>query len=123
MSKLSDELTNDPLTLGYSTMTNLEVADSLNTVNRTLGRKSLSGSELFGYTDAAEYTALTDIKKDQWLGLCGINTVTSSAVPLIKDVFPSNTTTWGNIVKTETKSRAQELGFTVNEGDVLQARA
>ena len=123
MSILLDELTNDPLGRGYSGMSDLQVADSLNTANRLLGRKSISGPELFGYTEFTEYEILSDAKKDQWLGLCGIDTVTSNAVPLIKDIFPNGSTTWGNIVKTEIKTRAQELGFTVNEGDVLQARA
>ncbi len=120
---LLSEITNDPLSVGYSTMTDLQVSQSLNTVNRVLARESISGSELFGYTDAAEYTALTDGQKQQWLGLCGIDTVLKSAVPLIKSLFGNGTVTWGAIVKTETVSRAQELGLgSINEGDVKHAR-
>jgi len=120
---LKDEITNDPLSRGYSTMTDLEVATSLNTVDRVLQRSSISGSELFGYTVEAEYTALSNGLKQQWLSLCAIDIITKNAVPIIKSIFPNNTITWSNIVKTETVSRAQELGFRVNEGDVIQARA
>jgi len=107
----------------YGALTDQQVADSLNT-QKSVVRKSISGSELFSYTDAAEYGALSDLKKQQWLGLCGIDSITSAAVPLIKSLFPSNSVTWGAIVKTETVTRAQELGLSViSAEDIRIARA
>ena len=121
---LRDELLNDPSGIGYSSMTDLEAVTALNLANITKTRKSISGSELFGYTDASEYTALSDVQKQQWLALCGIDSVTKSAVPLIKSLFPNSSTTWANIIKTETISRAQELEFPkVKTYHVTEARA
>lgn len=43
---LSDEITNDPLGRGYAAMSDQEIADSLNTINRD---KAESVNELFSY--------------------------------------------------------------------------
>ena len=42
---LKTELTEDPLALGYSGMTDQEVADSLNAVNRQRNRTSMTGTK------------------------------------------------------------------------------
>jgi len=105
-------------------MSHQQAANEFNVVDKTTARLSISGSELFGYTDSAEYENLTDAQKQQWLSLCGIDSVTKDAVPLIKSLFASNSATWGNIVKTETKSRAEQLGLVfLSETDIQIARA
>lgn len=121
--KLRAELDSNP-TL-YAALTDQQVADELNAVDKVQTRTSISGSELFSYTDETEYNALADSKKSQWLSLCAIDSVTSSAVPIIKSIFPANTATWGNIVKTETVSRAAQegLGGNIQENDITIARA
>ena len=109
----------------YGAMSDAAVADALNVKDISQARKEISGEELFSYTDETEYLALTDAaKKSQWLSLCAIGKVTASAVPLIKDIFPNGTTTWGNIVKTENVSIADQEGLPeITEGLVNQARA
>ncbi len=108
----------------YVALTDQQVADELNAVDKTKARDSIPGSELFGYTNAAEYGNLTDAQKQQWLGLCGIDSVSKAAVPLIQSLFNGASTTWGNIIKTETRSRAGELGIPrVEVGHVTRARA
>ncbi len=107
----------------YGAMSDQQVADELNAVDKTKTRDSIPGSELFGYTNAAEYGALSDVQKQQWLGLCGIDSVSKSAVPLIKSLFNGTSTTWGNIIKTETRSRSSELGLgVVRVGYITEAR-
>ena len=113
---IKTELANNPGT--YGALTDADVVPIIIIVTNVSTRQSISGSELFGYTDATEYDALTDTQKQQWLGLCGIDSVTKDAVPLIKNLFPSNSTTWTNIVKTETKYPFAG----VNEGDIRKAR-
>lgn len=123
MTNLKNEILSDPLSIGYSGMTDKQVAEALNIVDRVLQRKSISGDELFGYTDVVEYASLSDAKKLQWLALCAIETVHRSAMPIIKTIFPSASTTWENIVKTETVTRAQELGLQkVRTGHVIEVR-
>ena len=130
MSDLSDEITSDLLARGYSGMTNVQVADSLmNTIDRSITKQFLSGSDIFNATDDAEYGALTATEKADWDRLCAIETIdTLSGIAKSREaeLFGVATTTRANLIaiRTETVSRAQELGLgSVNEGDVLQARA
>lgn len=111
------ELTDNPTP--YSGKTDAEIVVLLKAVSIVSTRNAIGGSELFGYTDATEYTALTAGKKQQWLGLCGIDLITKDAVPLIKDIFPSGSATWGNIIKTETTTPF----INVHEEEVRIARA
>jgi len=126
---LSDELTDDPLTRGYSGMTNLEAADDLNTVYRTRTRDVVSGYEIFNATDDTEYAALTDAQKSSWDALCGIEQIdTASGVAKAREaeLFGPGTDTRTNLaaVRSPAASRAVELGIgTVYEGNVQEARA
>jgi len=130
MSKLSEEITNDPLVRGYIGMTNAEVANSLmNTIDRSITSQYLAGSDIFNATDDLEYAGLTDIGKDSWDRLCAIETVdTLSGIAKSREVelFGIGTTTRANLIaiRITTVSRAQELSLgNVDEGDVIQARA
>lgn len=133
---LADELATDPLTRGYAGMDDLQAANDLNTVYRTLQRDRVFGWEIFNVTDDAEYEALTDLQKSSWDSLCSIDQIdTSSGVAKAreKELFGAGTTTRGNLVvlKTEDVSRAEELERTtaagpcpvpVRESDVAFAR-
>jgi hypothetical protein len=63
---LNTELTTDPLTRGYSGMTDQQAADDLNTVYRTRDRGSMLGDEIFAATDNAEFVGLSDHKQQLW---------------------------------------------------------
>lgn len=125
---LIDEITNDPLVRGYSGMTDAELADSLNTENRSVTKQFLTGSEIFNATDDVEYAALTDAQKSSWDALCAIGSIdTNSGVAKAREaeLFGVSTTTRANLlaVRTQTVSRAVELGLgSVDEGDVKKAR-
>jgi len=107
----------------YGALNDAAAAAQINS-DDTRTRESISGSELFGYTDEAEYLALTDALKSQWLSLCAIDSVTSAAVPIIKSIFDTPTTTWASIVKQETKTFAQWEGFNnISKEDIRIARA
>jgi len=127
MSILSDEITNDPLGRGYSTMSDLEIKNSLSTPNIPHNRESISGSELLGLANAAEYANLTDINRDNWLSLCGVDSIDpfGSAVQLVQSIWAGNPLTIAALVaaRTELISRAKELGLSyINEGHVQGAR-
>ena len=113
---LKSEITTDPLTIGYAGMSDAEIAASLNTVNRTAQKASLSGDELFAASVAAEFAALTDIKKTLWVSFCGrdsINPYGDSNVEFVKWVFGvgSATVTALSAARTYLVSRATELGL------------
>jgi len=130
MSILSDEINNDPLSRVYSGMTNAEVAASLmNTIDRPITKQYLSGSDIYNATDAVEYEALTDVQREVWDRLCAIDSIdTQNGIAKSREaeLFGAATATRANLIalRSETVSRAQELGLgTVDEGDVIQARA
>jgi len=130
MSILSDEITNDSLVRGYNTMTNAEVATSLNdTIDRPDVKQYLTGSDIFNATDDTEYAALAAADKESWVRLCAIDSIdTLSGIAKSREaeLFGAGTATRTNLlaIRTTTISRAQELGLgSVNEGDVIQARA
>ena len=126
---LASELTTDPMSRGYSGMTDQEAADDLNTLYRTENRPYVDGSEILNATDDSEFGALTDAQQDRWLSLCGVDTIdTSSGVAkdMEADLFGAGTQTRSNLqdIRKRNISRAQELGFenlTVN--DVTYARS
>ena len=129
MSKLSGELAADPLGRGYATMSDSEAADDLNTENRTVHRSSLSGDEMFGATDATEWSGLTDLQKQLWMAFCGRDSVDpygSANVAFVQAIFGGGSATVAALaaMRDRTVSRATELGIgRVLTGYVTKARS
>ena len=123
MGILSDELAKDPKALGWAGKSNAVILTEINTAIRLVNRESISGAELFKYTVQSEFDLLNDSQKLQWITLCKHGQVFKEAIPIIKSIFPAPTATWQAIVKTETVSRAQELGLPkVRMGQIERAR-
>lgn len=103
-------------------------AGELNAVNRTRTRATVAGSEILNATNDAEYGALTAVQKNDWLSLCGIesiNTASGVAKSMEADLFGAGTTTRANlaVVRSPASSRAVELGLGfIKVGYVEQAR-
>jgi hypothetical protein len=129
MTVLSDELSNDPLGRGYSTMTDEEAASDLNTAYRSRIKSSMSGDEIFTQTDAAEFAGLTDHKRLAWVSWTGKDSIDPSNsvnVDYVKWVFGNDSTTVSNLAaaREESITRATELGLgRVREGEIQMARA
>ena len=72
VSILQDEKTNDPLTRGYSAMTDQQFMDSMNTADLEQERTSMSSGEIMEQISGAEFAALTaaeTARVDRVLGL------------------------------------------------------
>lgn len=113
-SILRDELTNDPLSRGYSGMTDEQKIADLNTAYRTQNKSSLTGDEVFSQTDTTEYTALTDTEKQLWLAFCGresIDPFSAANVTFVTNLMGSTTIASINSIRTTPITRAQELGI------------
>lgn len=125
---LKTEITTDPLTRGYSGMTDAQIAADLNTVYRTRNRDYVFGWEIFNATNDTEYSALTDAQKSAWDALCAIEQIdTGNGVAKAREaeLFGAGTTTRSNLqaLRTENISRAQELiGRDVVEKIVTDAK-
>ena len=87
---LKNELDVDELGRGYPSMSHEEVAIDLSQEIRPRNRTSMAGAEAYGLTDSAEYTALSDAAKSQWLSLCSITSVDpfGPAAQAVIDLFP-----------------------------------
>ena len=115
MSVLSDEISNDPNVVGYSTMADSEVVSSINAPYTNQNKASMSGSELMDSQNAAEFIALTDAKKAQWLALCAIDSVDpfGQVVEIVKDIWGNSSVTISNLAaaRVVSVSRATQLGL------------
>lgn len=127
---LKSELDTDPLTRGYSGMTDGQVAVDLNTVYRSRNRTTMSGREVMEAfaANTAEWDALTAANQDRIIALTGREDLDPFGIDA--HIFTqaaagaTNTISALNAARTEAISRAVELGFgTVHSGDVANARA
>lgn len=125
---IKSEITVDPLGRGYSGMTDLEVANDLNTEYRTITRSTIQGWEIFNATDDTEYGVLTEAQKASWDALCAIEQIdTDNGVAKSREaeLFGSGTATRSNLIalRNPVASRARELGLgIIYEGNVQEAR-
>ncbi len=123
---LKTELTTDPLTRGYSGMTDLQATDDLNTVYRTRNKTIMTSTEVFNAIDKTEFNDLSVTnKKLVWdiLHLGELNPFGLEA-DLFQDIFGGSTTiTSLQTLRKDNISRGAELGIgSVREGNVWEAR-
>jgi len=141
--KLKDEITSDPLAIGYAGMTDQQVADSLNTASRTR-LNPLSRNDAIRWlarhdgVDKLEKAASTGSQTSRSIAKAVLLLIQSETtldvadeeiMGMIDQLVTGNVFTSaekGDLVMlaTETISRAQEIGLgRVNEGDIASARA
>lgn len=124
---LKTELTEDPLALGYSGMTDQEVADSLNAVNRQRNRTSMTGSEVINAVDPTQWAGLADAQRQTVWNVVHLGTVDPFGVEatLLTDVFGAESATITALaaMRKQSISRATELGYPVlRPYDIQRAR-
>jgi hypothetical protein len=126
---LRTELTTDPLSRGYSSMTATQVITSLNTVNRTQDVTLVDGWQLWAATDLTELGALSAALRSWWIALIPssrIDVRNTALRAVILSIWGAGTTTRANLVALQTKSvsRAVELELgNVGIHHVNEARA
>lgn len=128
LSVLSDELTSDPLTRGYSGMTDEAAAADLNISYRSRNRTSMTGSEVLNAVDTTEWVGLTDAQRQTVWDVVHLGDINPFGVEqtLMINVFGggSDTITALASARITLVSRAIELGLgSVRAGDVQRARA
>jgi hypothetical protein len=126
---LINELTADPLGIGYASMTDAEVAASLNAANHERIVPTLTSTQVFEAIDPGEFSSLTDAQKALVRDLFALGTVAispdSNGRAVILNLFGPSTATRANLLgeATEPISRATELGLhNLREGHVRNAR-
>jgi hypothetical protein len=127
LEALKAELTDDPLERGYSGMSDAEAATSLNTVDCTRNRTTMTGSEIVNAIDSVEWAALSDAQQQTFWNIAHLGTVDPCGVEatMLISVFGAGSGTIAALAaaRTEDVSRANELGIgVVFPGDVENAR-
>lgn len=139
LQAIRDEIDTDPLTRGYAGMSDLAVADSMNTVN-IASTVDTSPASLLGAIKApawpqgganADTRADEQAARDYVIALCSLDAVPLTEVEVqtkltgvTNGIFSGATKTSIEALWATTISRAQELKLgKVREGTVAQARA
>ena len=114
---LKSEVDTDPLARGYAGMTDHQVADSLNTEDRSAVRETVMSAELFEVLDIGEYQSLPTVQQhavDLILGLGeGIRVGSGNARDVLLSLFGPGTSTRTGLQSLAQMliSRAVELGL------------
>ncbi len=128
IAALKVELTSDPLLRGYAGMSDGLAAASLNAVNRTKNRVSMTASEVYNAIDADEYTGLNAAQQQEVWNILHLGEINPFGLEAVRftAIFGAGTATISALAvarKTDV-SRAQKLGLGfVWPGEVAQARA
>ena len=127
IAALASELATDPLTRGYSGMTDVEAAASLNTADRTTNKASMTASEVYNAIDVTEWSALTDTQREEIWNILHLGTINPFGLESDRftTIFPSpgDTLTALAAARKNDVSRAVEIGFgVVKVGHVQNAR-
>lgn len=124
---LRAELTDDPLTRGYSAMSDAAAAIDLNIMYRTRNLDTLTGSEVLNAIDKTEFNAKTDAEKQQVWDILHLGTINPFGLEaaLFTDIFGGGSVTIAALqaIRKEDVSRGEEIGWGfVGHSDVEDAR-
>ncbi len=128
LDTLKAELTDDPLSRGYSAMSDVEASASLNEINRERNRSSMTGSEILNAVNDNEWIALSEADKQTVWNIAHLGEVNPFGVEatlmlLVFDAAESPTITALRAARKEAVSRAVELGLGfVAPGHIENAR-
>lgn len=134
-SDLKIEVVTDPISLGYASKSDQEIADLLNEVLSTLevGRKrdreEVASWEILEQTELSELKNLPPEKLTRYYAILAmgiINVQATNIRTIMLDLFAAGTTTRSNLAAFQTFSisRANFLGLPViKPGDVEEAKA
>ena len=129
---LFNEITNDPEAIGYSGMTDAEIATALNAETQQVDRTSITKQELWENTSLTEYAALTAAARQAYGVLIDMDnidvTAGSNSRVTLAALFAAGSTTRANLLALVdvpvTTSRAEILSLgLVTTGDVERAKA
>lgn len=127
LAALKNELTTDPLTRGYSGMSDEGAAESLNASNRQADRDTLDAGLLVASIVRSEYDSLANAAKDylRLIAMAQSLPLTATLKTELAGIFGVGTQTRTNLIALLKRpgSRAQEMGLgLVTTSNVADAR-
>ena len=133
LTELKAELANDPLSVGYASMTHFQAAQALNTVGlteETVNVEFIQANDLHKAVVGVEYILLTAPERDLWAALLTIEQVPVANANIrgqVLLIWGPLSTTRANLIALQTRpaSRAEALwgdGAFVTDRDIEEAR-
>lgn len=124
---LKTEITDDPVSRGYSGMSNKDAATDLNIKYRTKNKETMSSTEVMNAIDKNEFNVLSADNKQLIWNILHISNINPFGIEadLFVDVFGGGSVTISSLtsLRVVNISRAVELGLgKIREGHVLEAR-
>lgn len=117
LDALKAEVETDPLGRGYAGMTDQQLVDSLNAVDREVNRETMTGTEILNEINVAEWNALTNAQRQTVWDIVHLGTINPFGVEatLMTSVFGGGSATITALAAARkvAVSRAQELGIGV----------
>jgi len=115
-TSLETEIVNDPLARGYSGMTDQQLLDSLNALDRTLNITDLDKTTVYNGIDQTEWVALIAADRtriSQLLQALDTIDLFGNALEDFKTVFGTGSTTASSLSALRVKniSRSEEIGW------------
>jgi hypothetical protein len=131
---LWNELNDDPLDKGYSTMSNASAAENLNLISASRWLERLDQSDIFEGINDTEWGVLSNASRSEINDLLQVGTINgllmgpgSRARDKIRDIFGISSSTAVSMIElaAERISRAVEIGLPppVREGHVQKSRS
>lgn len=124
---LKVELDTDPLGRGYSGMTDQQIADNMNAVDRTRNRTQMTGKEVKDRIVVSEWDSRTDAQKQIVLAMCNRDDLDPFGIDaqIFQDAMAGATNTINALIayRVEDISRAEEIfGAPVDVAAIESAR-
>lgn len=124
---LKAEITDDPLSRGYSGMNNHEIASDLNTQYRERNLNLITATEIFNAINKSEFNALPDSQKQIIWNILHMGEVNPFGLEkdIFVDIFGAGSETITSLagIRKVPQSRAAELGLSeVSAGYVADAK-
>jgi len=121
------EVTTDPEAIGYATMSDEEVSDSMNAKTRSRNRNAMTGTELLNLFDSAEFSGLSPEQDELVWAIIHMVNLNPHGVEydIISTAFGPTSETIKSIdaARIEMISRAVEIGSNpVTSGSVARVR-
>ena len=125
---LWNEINSDPLSRGYSGMSNASVAGNMNIANRSVNKTTMSSTEVINAIKISEFNNLSAASQQRIWDTLGLGTLNPFGIEttIFTNVFGTGSSTIASLsaLRVGTVSRGTEIGLgLVAEGQVIKAKS
>ena len=125
---LWNEINIDPLSRGYSGMSNASIAGNLNIANRSVDKDTMTSTEVINAVKISEFNNLSAASQQRIWDTLGLGTLNPFGIEatIFTNVFGAGSSTIASLsaLRIGTVSRGTEIGLgVIAEGQVIKSKA